>query len=149
MLPADLEISTDPARLDIDMVHAFLRESYWGQGRSRDVVERSIANSICFGAYAGSRQVAFGRVVTDRALFAYLADVFVLPEFRGRGISKALVRAMIEHPDLSGLKMMFLRTRDAHGLYAQFGFTAVPRPEEMMIRLQPVGSITSRVCAEP
>jgi GNAT superfamily N-acetyltransferase len=137
MLPADLDISTDPARLDLDLIYGFLSQSYWGQGRSRAVVERSIANSICFGAYTGGRQVAFGRVVTDRAIFGYLADVFVLPGFRGRGIAKALVRAVLEHPDLAGLKMIFLRTRDAHGLYAQFGFTAVARPEEMMIRQRP------------
>jgi GNAT superfamily N-acetyltransferase len=130
----DLEISTDRSRIDLDLVHAFLSTSYWAQGRSREVVERSIANSICFGAYTEGRQVAFGRVVTDRAVFGYMADIFVVPEFRGRGISKALVRAMLDHPDVAGLKGILLRTRDAHGLYRQFGFAPLQGPDEMMMR---------------
>jgi len=133
MLPADLEISTDPARIDVDLVHGFLSASYWAQGRSRETVERSIANSICFGAYASGRQAAFGRAVTDRAVFAYLADIFVVPELRGRGIAKALVRAILDHPDVAGLKIM-LRTRDTQGFYAQFGFVPLPDPGEMMGR---------------
>jgi GNAT superfamily N-acetyltransferase len=138
MLPTDLEISTDPARIDLDVVYAFLSTSYWAQTRPREVVARSIANSIPFGAYSGGRQVAFARVVTDRAVFAYLADVFVLPEFRGRGISKALMRAILAHPDLAGVTMILLRTRDAHGLYQQFGFVSVQSPEEMMVRMQSI-----------
>jgi GNAT superfamily N-acetyltransferase len=134
MLPDDLEISTDPARIDVDLVHRFLSTSYWAEGRPREVVERSIANSISFGAYTSGRQVAFGRVVTDRAVFAYFADIFVVPAFRGRGISKQLIGAMLAHPDVASLNSVHLRTRDAHGLYAQFGFVPVGNAEEMMAR---------------
>jgi GNAT superfamily N-acetyltransferase len=134
MLSAEFEISSDPARIDVAVVHKYLSASYWARGRSRAIVERSIRNSFCFGAYHCGRQVAFGRVVTDFAVFAYLADIFVIPEYRGRGIGKALVRAMLEDPQLQGLQVMLLRTRDAHGLYKQFGFQALPRPEEMMGR---------------
>jgi GNAT superfamily N-acetyltransferase len=97
-------------------------------------VERSIRNSFCFGAYHSGRQIAFGRAITDFTVFAYLADIFVVPEYQRRGVGKALVRAMLEHPKLQGLQVMLLRTRDAHGLYKQFGFEALPRPEEMMGR---------------
>ncbi len=141
MLPDSLEISTDPARIDVDMVHRFLRTSYWGQGRSRETVERSIANSIAFGAYISGRQVAFARVVTDRAIFGYLADVFVVPELRGRGIAKALMRAVLSHPDLAGLRLILLRTRDAHGLYAQFGFEAATNPHELMVLTRDTASV--------
>lgn len=137
MLAAEYEISSDPARIDIDVVHRYLSTSYWAHGRSRATVERSIQHSLCFGAYRSGQQVAFGRVVTDFAVFAYLADIFVVPEFQRRGIGKALVRAMLEHPRLQGLQLVLLRTRDAHGLYSQFGFRALPRPEEMMIRTSP------------
>ena len=140
MLPDDLEISTDPARIDVTLVHEFLASSYWGSGRTREVVERSIHNSIAFGAYTAGRQVAFARVVTDRAVFAYLADVFVIRDFRGRGISKALMRAILAHPDVAALRMMLLRTRDAQGLYAQFGFGPVQHPDELMVRHQSVPS---------
>jgi RimJ/RimL family protein N-acetyltransferase len=116
------EVSTDPSRLDFELIHRFLASSYWAQDRPRAVVERSLANSLCFGVYLDGRQVGFARVVTDRAVFAYLMDVFVLPEHRGRGLGKALVRAVLAHPDLQGLRLFALRTRDAHGLYAQFGF---------------------------
>jgi GNAT superfamily N-acetyltransferase len=138
MLPADLEISTDPSRIDLDVVYGFLSTSYWAQGRSRDAVERSIANSMCFGAHASGRQIAFGRVVTDRVVFGYLADVFVVPAFRGHGVGKALVRAMLDHPDVAGLRMVLLRTRDAHGLYAPLGFGPIPDPEQMMGRYRPL-----------
>ena len=93
-----------------------------------------MSNSICFGAYTSGRQVAFGRVVTDRAVFGYLADIFVVPEFRGRGISTRLVSAMLEHPDVNGLSGIQLRTRDAHGLYARFGFGPVTNADEIMAR---------------
>ena len=132
MLPPEFEISTDPTRIDIALVHQFLTESYWAHGRTRAVVERSLQNSICFGVYRQTQQVAFGRVITDRAVFAYFADVFVVPECRGLGLSKALVRAMLDHPEVRGLRLILLRTRDAHGLYAQFGFAPIPEPSEMM-----------------
>ena len=131
-MDAELEISTDPARLDIDLIHRFLETCYWAKGRRRTVVERSIRNSLCFGVYLAGRQVAFARVVSDRAVFAYLMDVFVIPEFRGRGISKTLMRSVLEHPDLQNLRVFLLATRDAHGLYAQFGFRALAHPERWM-----------------
>jgi GNAT superfamily N-acetyltransferase len=117
------------------MIHDFLsHHGYWAQGRTRDTVERTIRHSLCVGAYDGSRQVGFGRAITDRATFAYIADVFVLPEHRGQGIAKRLMAALLEHPDLSGIQVMLLRTRDAHGLYRAFGFEALPHREEMMGR---------------
>jgi ribosomal protein S18 acetylase RimI-like enzyme len=97
-------------------------------------VERSIQHSLCFGAYTDRRQIGFGRVITDFAVFGYVADVFVIPEFQRRGIGKALVRAMLEHPQVQDLPVLLLRTRDAHGLYERFGFRALPRPEEMLVR---------------
>ena len=134
MLPADIDISTDRARLDVSLIEQFLNSSYWAAGRPRDVIERSIAHSLCFGVYAAGRQIGFARVITDYAVFGYLADVFVLPEFRGRGVGKHLVKAILEHPDVQRLKLVLLRTRDAQGLYAQFGFTAPDGPEELMAR---------------
>lgn len=134
MLPADIEVSTDRARLDVSLIEEFLNTSYWAAGRPRDVIERSIAHSLCFGVYTAGRQIGFGRVITDYAVFGYLSDVFVLPEFRGRGVGKYLVKAMLEHPDVHGLKLLLLRTRDAQGLYTQFGFTSPDGPEELMAR---------------
>lgn len=134
MVGDDCDISTDPGRIDVDLVHRFLSASYWAEGRPRDVVERSIAHSICFGVYSNGRQIAFGRVVTDRAVFGYFADIFVLPEFRGRGVGKRLLRAMLDHPDVARLNSVHLRTRDVHGLYAQFGFVPIANAGEMMAR---------------
>ena len=136
-LPPEFEISTDRARLDIALVHHVLGTSYWAEGRRLSVVERSIANSLCFGVYHSGRQVAFARVVSDRAVFAYLMDVFVVPEFRGRGTSKALMRAVLDHPDLQNLRLFLLATRDAHGLYERFGFRPLVEPERMMAILNP------------
>ena len=120
----EYEISTDPSRLDRALIHDFLCEhAYWSLGVPRGVVERAIEHSLCFGIYHAGGQVGFGRVVTDQATFAYLADVFVLPEARGQGLSKWLVDAILRHPQLQGLRRWLLATRDAHGLYAQFGFT--------------------------
>ena len=128
------EISTDGERFDVALIHDFLSKTYWAEGRPREVVEKSIRNSLCFGVFDGERQVAFARVITDRAVFGYLADVFVIPEYRGRGISKGLMAAILEHEDVRGLKVFLLRTRDAHSLYAQFGFTPLPNAQEMMAR---------------
>jgi GNAT superfamily N-acetyltransferase len=136
-LAPDFEISTDRTRLDIALVHRVLGTSYWAEGRRRTVVERSIANSLCFGVYHAGRQVAFARVVSDHAVFAYLMDVFVVPEFRGRGISKALMRAVLDHPDLQNLRLFLLATRDAHGLYERFGFRPLADPGRMMAILNP------------
>ncbi len=130
-----VEISTDRARLDVDFIHEFLsNSSYWAQGRSREEVERTIRNSLCFGAYSGGRQVGFARVITDEVVFGYLADVFTAPNHRGRGIGKALMHAIVNHPTVSRLPVFLLRTRDAQSLYAKFGFAALPRVEEMMGR---------------
>jgi GNAT superfamily N-acetyltransferase len=133
---ADYELSTDPSRLDVPLIHEFLcHHAYWALGRDRQVVERSIAGSLCFGAYGrDGRQVGFARAVTDRATFAWLADVFVLADHRGRGISKSLVHAALEHPDLQGLKRWVLGTRDAHELYARFGFVPLVEPQRWMER---------------
>ena len=137
----DLEISTDPARIDLDVVYDFLQTSYWAKGRRRGVIERAVRNSICFGAYQDGRQIGFARVVSDRAVFAYLMDVFVIPEYRGRGISKKLVRTVLDHPELQNLRVFLLATKDAHGLYAQFGFRRLAEPDRWMA-IQDVDSDT-------
>ena len=131
-------ISTDRSRLDIGLIHDFIcNHSYWGSGRARDVVERSIENSIAFGVYHGDQQVGFGRVVTDYATFAWVADVFVVPEHRGRGLSKWLMEIIIAHPKLQGFRRWVLSTKDAQGLYEQFGFIKLHRPERWMERPDP------------
>jgi GNAT superfamily N-acetyltransferase len=124
----DYSISTDPARLDLDLIHAFLaREAYWAKGMPFEVMRRSIEHSLPFGLYWRDEQVGFARAVTDYAVFAYVGDVFVLPAHRGRGLSKWLMEAMLAHPDLQGLRRWNLATRDAHGLYRRYGFeTAGP-----------------------
>ncbi len=131
-------ITNDKSMLDIDLIHRFLAtESYWAKDRPRDVVERSIENSLCFGAFHGHEQVGFARVITDYATFAYVADVFVVHAHRGRGVSKLLMRAMREHPQLQRLRRWHLVTTDAHGLYRQFGFRELESPEkhmEVMVR---------------
>lgn len=132
------DISTDPARLDRDLIHRWLsQESYWARGVPRAVVDKALDHSLCFGAFQDGRQVGFARTVTDRATFAYLADVFVLPEARGRGCARRLMDAVIAHPELQGLRRMALATRDAHALYAQYGFTPLARPETFMERYRP------------
>ena len=123
-MPAGYTISTDRGRLDLDRIHRFLStEAYWSPGVPRDVVERSIENSICFGVYAADgEQVGFARVVTDRATFAWLADVYIESEHRGHGLGKRLVTEVLEHPELQGLRRWMLGTADAHELYRRFGF---------------------------
>ncbi|HEY0159208.1 MAG TPA: GNAT family N-acetyltransferase [Thermoanaerobaculia bacterium] len=131
-----VEVSCDRARIDVALVHRYLsEESYWAKGITREVVERSIAHSLPFGAFDGEAQVGFARVITDYATFGYLADVFVLPSHRGRGVSKALMAAIVAHPGLQGLRRWHLVTRDAQGLYAQFGFVPLDAPERHMMRL--------------
>jgi GNAT superfamily N-acetyltransferase len=128
-------ISTDPARLDIGLIHTYLStESYWARGRSRELVERSIRHSLPFGVFRGADQVGFARVVTDYATFAWLADVFVLPAFQGQGIGQWLIAVISNHPRLQGFRRWVLATKDAHGLYAQFGFTPLRTPERFMER---------------
>jgi GNAT superfamily N-acetyltransferase len=132
-------VSTDPARLDIDLVHRFLStQAYWAIDVPRTIVETAIGNSLNFGAYLGDAQIGYARVVTDRSTFAWLCDVFVLPEHRGRGVSRLLMDAVMAHPELAGLRNFVLATRDAHGLYAKFGFTPLAEPERWMaIRKNP------------
>ncbi len=127
-------ISDDPERLDVDAVHAYLStESYWAQGVSREVVERSLRHSLCLGIYTAERvQVGLVRVVTDYATFAWVCDVYVLEPHRRQGLSKVAISAVMEHPRLQTLRRFTLATRDAHGLYAQFGFTPVTKPESQM-----------------
>jgi GNAT superfamily N-acetyltransferase len=127
-----LEISTDPGRLDLDVIHGYLSGSYWARGIPRDVVERSIRNSLCFGIHDDRTQVGFGRVVSDFATFAYVGDVFVVESHRGRGLAKWLMACMKGHPDLQGLRRWCLATRDAHGLYRPFGFAPLADPSTHM-----------------
>jgi GNAT superfamily N-acetyltransferase len=128
----DLVISTDPAKLDRRTIHRFLAGSYWAEGIPLSVVDRSIQHSLAFGLYDGAAQVGFARVITDRATFAYLADVFVLESHRGRGLARWLMEAIRSHPDLQGLRRWVLATRDAHGLYARFGFRSLEDPARYM-----------------
>lgn len=121
-MSAGVEIDTDVTRLDVPMIHGFLTRSYWARGRTIEQVTRSLRHSLAFGLYLDGRQLGFARVVTDRTTFAYLADVFVLPEARGRGYGRRLVRAALEHPELAEVRHWTLFTRDAHGLYAKDGF---------------------------
>jgi GNAT superfamily N-acetyltransferase len=126
-------ISDDPARLDRGLIHRFLsEESYWAPGIPREVLDRALDNSMCFGVYLGEEQVAFARVVTDRATFGYLADVFVVGAHRGRGLAQWLVETVLEHPDLQRLRQFILGTWDAHGLYERFGWRPLERAERFM-----------------
>ena len=132
-----IEISTDPSRFDLDVIHGYLTRSYWAEGIPRETVARSIENSLGFAAFADGKQVGFARVITDRATFAYLADVFVLEEFRGRGVAARILEAIVSHPDLRNLRRWMLVTRDAHPLYAKFGFRPLGNPERVMERVAP------------
>ncbi|GAB3712954.1 GNAT family N-acetyltransferase [Spirosoma flavus] len=129
----DYSISTDKAKLNLDVIHQFLsQEAYWSQNIPLDVVKRAIENAVCFGVYKDDEQVGFARVVTDFATFGYLADVFILPEHRGKGLSKQLMSFIMAYPPLQGLRRIMLVTKDAHGLYTQFGFKPVDEPENTM-----------------
>lgn len=140
-------VSTDPARLDIALIHHYLaRDSYWALNIPLETVQRAIAHSLNFGLYApDGRQAGFARVVTDKATFAWLCDVFVLPEFRGRGLSKQLMQEVWSHPELQGLRRHLLATLDAHGLYQQFGFQELAAPERYLEvrRPNPYGAPTA------
>ena len=125
-------ISTDSALLDRPLIHAFLSGSYWAGGIPRETVDRSIEGALCFGVYEGASQVGFARVITDRATFAYLADVFVLESHRGQGLAVWLMEAIRSHPDLQGLRRWILMTRDAHGLYEKSGFRTIQDPSRCM-----------------
>ena len=135
---AELRISGDFADVDLDVVHGFLsRDAYWCRGITRDRVERAARHSLCFSALLDGVQVGFARVVTDRATFGYLADVFVLPAHRGQGISQAMMAAILAHPELQGLRRFLLATSDAHGLYAKYDFQPITRPERFTERYRP------------
>jgi GNAT superfamily N-acetyltransferase len=134
----DYLISTDRSRLDVELIHRFLSQTtYWAIGRARDVVQRSIDNSLPFGIYKGNDLVGFARVVTDYATFAWIADVFVLPGHRGQGLSKWMMEVILSHPELQGFRRWVLATKDAHSLYARFGFIPLHRPERWMERPDP------------
>lgn len=135
----EFSISTDPKQLDITVIHKYLStDSYWAQGRTVDTVKRSIENSLNFGLYKGKQQIGFARIVTDYATFAWLADVFVLDTYRGRGLGKWLVEVILSHPDLQRFRRWVLATKDAHELYRQFGFIELKRPERWMERPDPL-----------
>jgi GNAT superfamily N-acetyltransferase len=127
-----LLVSTDPARLDLNLIYRFLTGCYWARGIPKNVMTRSIAHSLCFGVYAAGRQVGFARVISDFATYAYLGDVFVLADQRGRGVGKWLIECIMQHSQLQGLRRWSLVTRDAHSLYSQFGFTPLKSPDRHM-----------------
>lgn len=119
----EFTVTSDPSAVDVDAVHAYLRTSYWAEDVPRDIVARGIANSIPFSVLHGTRQVGFARVITDRATFAYLSDVYILEPYRGKGLARRLMDAVMAHPDLQGLRRFSLTTRDAEGLYRRYGFS--------------------------
>ena len=134
----ELRVSTEAAELDVSLIHHFLsKNTYWAKDIPLAIVQKAIANSLCFGGFIGKDQVAFARVISDYATFANLVDVFVLPEHRGRGYSKLLMNSVFAHPQLQGLRRFTLATGDAHGLYASYGFTAPRFPETLMERYFP------------
>jgi len=133
----NLTISTDPHRLDLEAICTFLAQSYWADTRTRATIQRSIEHSLVFGVYDGQRQVAMARLVTDFATFAWLCDVFVAQEYRGRGIGKWLMESILAHPELHGLRRWILTSRDAQGLYSRYGYTPLRNPERWMERFNP------------
>lgn len=134
----EYEIDTDKRRLDLAGIHTFLsNESYWAKNRTLEQTLTAVENSSCFGVYHGRKQVGFARVITDRATFAYVGDVYVLEGHRGRGLSKWLMQTIVEQPDMQSLRRWLLATRDAHGLYEQYGFTSLVHPERWMEKTAP------------
>lgn len=133
VLPEGYRISLDPARLQFDVIHGYLSRSYWSLGIPRELVERAARNSLVVGAYdPASEQVGFARLITDHTTFGYLADVFVLEAHRGRGLSRAMVQALMDLPEVRGMRRLMLATRDAHGLYAKLGWAPVTDPAPLM-----------------
>jgi GNAT superfamily N-acetyltransferase len=136
--PAGFVADDDPGRVDLDVVHGYLRTAYWSPGVPRDVVARAIANSVVVGVYApDGAQVAFARAVTDRATFAWIADVFVLPSHQGQGLGRFVVSTLLDHPELQGLRRTMLATADAHSLYRSYGFEDLPNPGRFLVVQQP------------
>lgn len=132
-----IEVTTDPARVDLDKLSHWLNVAYWSEGRTPVTIKRSVENSLNFSAYVEGGFVGYARIVTDRATFAWLCDVVVEDGHRGKGVGKALIKAVVEHPDLREIKRIILATLDAHGLYEQFGFSRLPKPERWMVRANP------------
>ena len=130
-------ISTDPARLDMDAILDFFTRAYWTMGRPRERTERALANSLVFGVYEGEKQVGIARVISDYSIFAYICDVFIHEDYRAHGLGKWLMETIMSHPDLQGLRRWTLVTRDAHGLYKQYGFDSLANPEGWMEILRP------------
>jgi GNAT superfamily N-acetyltransferase len=129
---SDYHISTDQQRFDLDAIHAFLSQSYWSPGISRDTVAKATQNSLAFGVFLGDSQIGFARVITDRASFAYLADVYILDAHRGQGLAKYLIATILAHPDLQMIRRFMLATKDAHTLYTQFGFSELANTSRFM-----------------
>ena len=129
---AAVQIDTDPNKLNRELIHNYLTSSYWAKGITRELVDRSIEGSMCFGAYLDDQQVGFARVITDKATFSYLADVFIVAEQQGQGLGKLLITTIEKHPDLQGLRRKMLATRDAHGLYQKFGYMELQNPDRIM-----------------
>jgi len=125
-------ISTEKEKFDIDLIHSFLTRSYWAEGISKEIIKRSTEGALCFAVFENDKQVGFARMITDKATFAYLADVFIIEEYRGLGLSKWLMEVIMSHPDLQGLRRIILATRDAHGLYEKFGFTPLNNVDRWM-----------------
>ncbi|MBN9387150.1 MAG: GNAT family N-acetyltransferase [Chloroflexi bacterium] len=130
-------VSTDPARLDLDAIHAYLTRAYWATGRTKEVITQAVENSLNFGLYDGDKQIGLARVVTDYVLYAYLCDVYVLEEYRGQGLGKWMLGCMMSYPGMRELRLFTLRTRDAHGLYRQLGFTDLAAPDRNMELFNP------------
>jgi GNAT superfamily N-acetyltransferase len=133
----EFTVSTDPSKLDAAAIHAYLTRAYWSEGIPRHIVATALANSLCFGLYHGRAQIGLARVVTDRATYAYLCDVYVLEEFRGRRLGVFLMECVMSHPDLRGLRRFSLATRDAHNLYRKFGFAELKKPQSQMEIVKP------------
>ena len=131
------QVSTDPARFDLDAIHAYLTASYWAEGVPRELIARSLDGSLAFGLYDAERQIGLARVITDRATFAYLCDVYVLEAYRGRQLGVWLMECVMAHPDMQGLRRVILATRDAHAFYARFGFTPTAKPQALMEIMKP------------
>ena len=133
-MKSEITISTDKTKLNFKLIHEFLTDSYWAKGRTLEQVKMSVENSICFGIYLKDKQIGFARVLTDGSVVAYLMDVFIIDKYRGNGYSKMLLREIFKHKDLQVVNKWILATKDAHGLYKQFGFKKIENPERLMSR---------------
>jgi GNAT superfamily N-acetyltransferase len=128
----DYSVSTDPAVFNIEVIHDFLSHSYWAENIPLETMKRAINNSLCFGLFHKQQQIGFARVITDYSTFGYLADVFIIESYRGKGLARFLIGTIMQHPDLKGFRKWLLATRDAHGLYGKFGFKPIEKPERLM-----------------